>query len=82
MNATTIAAGVRDGSLSASVVVRDVLARIAGADASLGAFVSVFEEHAVERAEAIDARRARGERLGPLAGVPVAVKDNICVDHG
>ena len=82
MNATTIAAGIRDGSLSASGVVRDTLAQIAAADAALGAFVSVFDDHALEQAAAIDAKRARGEPLGPLAGVPIAVKDNICFDHG
>lgn len=82
MNATTIAAGIRDGSLSAAAVVRDTLARIGAENTALGAFVSVFDEHALERASEIDAQRARGEPLGPLAGVPIAVKDNICFDHG
>ena len=82
MNATEIAAGVRDGSLLAAEVVRDALSRIASSNTALGAFVSVFDDHAIERAAEIDARRARGEPLGPLSGVPVGVKDNICFDHG
>src|SRR5258706_506277 len=45
----------------------------------LGAFLAVLDDSALERARGIDARRARGEPLGALAGVPVALKDNISV---
>ena len=76
MTAVEIAAGVQRDELSAEVVVRDALAR-AEAAAALGAFITLLPE-AVEKARALDARRDAGETLGPLAGVPVAVKDNIC----
>ncbi len=82
MNARRIAAGVRDGSRSATAVVREALAKINAANERLGAFLAVFENHALERAAAIDAQRAKHEPLGPLAGVPIAVKDNICYAHG
>jgi aspartyl-tRNA(Asn)/glutamyl-tRNA(Gln) amidotransferase subunit A len=81
-SATVIASRVRNGELSARDVVRGSLDRIAERDGSLHAFLEVFEDHAMARAAEIDAKRARGEPLGPLAGVPVAIKDNICFDHG
>jgi aspartyl-tRNA(Asn)/glutamyl-tRNA(Gln) amidotransferase subunit A len=57
--------------------VRATLARIESLDGKLGAFLSVLREPSLERARTIDARRGRGEALGSLAGVPVALKDNI-----
>ena len=76
MTASETAAAVQAGALSAEEVVRGALAR-AEAAASLGAFITLLPE-AVERARALDIRRDAGEALGPLAGVPVAIKDNIC----
>ena len=49
----------------------------AKANAADNAFVSLDEEGALEAARAIDAKRAAGEPLGALAGIPLAVKDNI-----
>ena len=74
-----IAASVRDGSRRAKDIVTDSLARIAAHDGGLGAFVGVFTDRAMAKAEAIDAARARGAELPPLAGVPFATKDNILV---
>ena len=82
LSAAAVAAGVRAGELSAEEVVRDALRRIAEADGELHAFLDVYADRAPRQAAEIDARRTRGEPLGPLAGVPVAVKDNICLDHG
>lgn len=51
----------------------------------LNAFTQVFADRAIARAQAIDARLKSGESaasIGPLAGVPIAVKDNICTDFG
>jgi 1-carboxybiuret hydrolase len=70
-----IAAAVSDGSISASAVVRAALARIAADDAVLNAFTAVLEDRALAKARAIDAARLEGRPLGPLAGVPFAVKN-------
>ena len=80
--AAALAAGVKAGQRSAAEVVRAAIDDIAARDAPIHAFLEVFRDHALTRAAAIDAKRARGEPLGPLAGVPVAVKDNMCLDHG
>jgi aspartyl-tRNA(Asn)/glutamyl-tRNA(Gln) amidotransferase subunit A len=73
----TIAEDVRAGRTTAEEQTRRALARIRALDPQLHAFLHVDEAHALEQARTIDARRAAGV-LGPLAGVPVAVKDAIC----
>ncbi len=60
-------------------VVDGYLEKISNEDTDIGAFVEVFEADARLQADEIDARRERGEDLGPLAGVPVAIKDNMLV---
>lgn len=54
------------------------LARIEAVDGRVGAFLTVTKEEALAQAAALDEKRTAGEPLGALAGVPVAVKDNIC----
>ncbi len=75
LDAGTIAAGVREGRLSAREVAEAALARIAALDARYNAFTAVTRERALREAGAIDRRRARGEALPPLAGVPFAAKN-------
>ncbi len=74
--------GVRDavarGERTAASVTREALDAITRQEPSLAAFTAVAAEQALAQAAAVDAARARGEALGPLAGVPIAVKDNIC----
>jgi aspartyl-tRNA(Asn)/glutamyl-tRNA(Gln) amidotransferase subunit A len=64
------------GRTSVTDVCRAFLARIAAVDPAVGAFRLVAEEHALERAAALDRRRAELAHL-PLFGVPIAIKDNI-----
>ncbi|MBK8098297.1 MAG: Asp-tRNA(Asn)/Glu-tRNA(Gln) amidotransferase subunit GatA [Planctomycetes bacterium] len=68
---------VQTGERSAVDVVADALARIAAGDGTLRAFVEIGAERALADAAAIDARRAAGQPLGPLAGLPIALKDNL-----
>src|SRR5688572_16037705 len=74
---STLAEAVKAGAASAESLVRESLDRIARARA-LNAFTFVSNDAALEAARAIDQRRARGETLGPLAGVPIALKDLLC----
>ncbi len=67
---------------SAAETVRDALIRLERIDPTLRAFVQVFGERAMQDARGVDERLARGECGLPLAGVPVALKDNLCLDHG
>ena len=76
--AVDIAAAVRRGERSAREVVEAHLARIAEVDPALHAFNTVTAEEARADADAVDRAVADGGPVGPLAGVPVALKDNLC----
>lgn len=72
----------KSGEKSAEEITRGFLDVIAQKNPEINAFVEVFEEGALARAKELDQKRARGEKLGALAGVPVAIKDNILFkDH-
>ncbi len=76
--ASEIAAGVRSGALRASEVLEQHLAAIGAGESEIHAFNLLLADEARARAAAIDDRVAAGEDPGPLAGVPVALKDNMC----
>ncbi|MDQ3737711.1 MAG: Asp-tRNA(Asn)/Glu-tRNA(Gln) amidotransferase subunit GatA [Actinomycetota bacterium] len=79
--AIEIAEGVRDGSRPATAVLDEYLGAIDAREPELHAFNLVLADEARHRAADIDALVANGADPGPLAGVPVALKDNLCT-HG
>ena len=78
MTAIDIAGRVRAGEESARSVVEDHLDSIARRDDEIRAFNHVTAGEALDAADAVDRAVAAGDDPGPLAGVPVAFKDNIC----
>ncbi|MGC8667309.1 MAG: Asp-tRNA(Asn)/Glu-tRNA(Gln) amidotransferase subunit GatA [Chthonomonadales bacterium] len=78
LSATEIARRVASGALSARDVAEAFLRRIERVEPAIHAFLTLTPEAALEAASELDERRASGEPLGPLAGVPIAIKDNIC----
>ena len=77
-NAVETAAAVRAGTRSARDVVEECLTEIEAREPELHAFNLVMADQARAAAAAIDTAVASGDDPGPLAGVPVAVKDNMC----
>ena len=77
MTAAQVAGLISGGDASAVEVATAHLDRIAAVDEQVHAFLHVDRDGALAAARAVDEKRARGEELGPLAGVPVAVKDVI-----
>ena len=75
MTAAELSAAMAAGEVSAADVTEAHLDRIAAVDDQVKAFLHVAADDARARAREVDARRKAGEPLGPLAGVPVAVKD-------
>jgi aspartyl-tRNA(Asn)/glutamyl-tRNA(Gln) amidotransferase subunit A len=78
ISALDLAASVRSGQRRAVEVVEEHLARIAADDGRLHAFLCTTAERALSEAAAVDEAVAAGRDPGPLAGVPVALKDNLC----
>ena len=81
LSAAQLAAVVASGQASAVEVAQAHLDRIEAVDSSVRAFLHVDAEGALAAARAVDLRRAAGEELSPLAGVPLAMKD-IVVTQG
>jgi aspartyl-tRNA(Asn)/glutamyl-tRNA(Gln) amidotransferase subunit A len=76
--AVSVAAAVRTGERSAREVTDEALAVVAAGDDRFHAFLDVMADEARAQAEAVDAAVAAGRDPGPLAGIPVALKDNLC----
>jgi 1-carboxybiuret hydrolase len=74
-SAQAVAEAVRTGAASAREIAREALSRVKARNGALGAFTDVTAARALAKADAIDAARARGLGLGPLAGAPFAVKN-------
>ncbi len=66
------------GDVTAAQTVESVLEAVRSLDTRLGAYNTVMADAALAKAKDIDARLAAGRPVGPLAGVPVAIKDNMC----
>ena len=78
MEATEIAEKVSSGEISARTVVEQHIEIINEIESDVNAFNLVTAEKALIDADEIDSKIASGETLGPLAGVPISVKDNLC----
>ena len=78
MSAKSVAARVRAGESSAVAELENSLAAIESRNAELNVFLHVDDEGAYRAARRVDADVAAGRDPGPLAGVPVALKDNLC----
>ncbi|MDN5294335.1 MAG: aspartyl-tRNA(Asn)/glutamyl-tRNA(Gln) amidotransferase subunit [Eubacteriales bacterium] len=72
--------GLKKKEFSATELLTDVLQRIEQVEEKIKAFVTVTEDVAREQARRVDEKIARGEEIGPLEGIPAAIKDNICTE--
>ena len=70
---------VARGERSALEVTQEALAAIARVEPAIKAYITMLPERALAKAREIDAKRARGEAVGKLAGIPTAVKDIFCL---
>jgi len=78
LSATEISERIRNQDLSAEDYLNSILERIEKVEEKIHAFITVAKGEALRKAREIDRKARKGEKLGCLAGVPVAVKDNIC----
>jgi len=78
MTAAEVSESIRNQDISAEEYLSSILERIEKIDEKIHAFVTVVKDEALRRAREIDEKARKGEKLSCLAGVAVAVKDNIC----
>ena len=80
MTAVQLSAAIKEGKTTAVEAVEAVLARIEEEDKKYNCYVTVDREGAVAQAKKVQAQIEAGTLKGPLAGVPVALKDNLCTE--
>lgn len=80
--ATQLRNTIASGKCSSIEAVREYLGRIERYNPALRAYLSLFAEKALDDAAGVDKKIAAGQSVGPLAGVPIAVKDNMCTTFG
>ncbi|MFA9381644.1 MAG: amidase family protein, partial [Acetanaerobacterium sp.] len=78
LTATQLSHKLQRGECSAQEAVQSVLARIDAVEDGVKAYLAVTKEAALAKAREVDEKRAKGQALPPLAGVPIGIKDNIC----
>ena len=76
--ATELSSMLKAKEISAVELTNDILARTEAVESKVQGYVTLTADAARKQAEAVDAKRAAGEELSDLAGIPVAIKDNIC----
>lgn len=78
LTATELSQMLKNKECSAVELTRSVLDRINAVDGKINAYITVTDELALAKAESVDQMRVKGETLSDLAGIPIAIKDNIC----
>lgn len=75
-----MAAKIKSGELKSEEVVSSYLKNVLEKEPQVNAFLTIMADEALEKAKEIDKKIAAGEKLGALAGIPIAIKDNICTE--
>ena len=77
-SASELAGMLKKGDVSSREITESVLKRIDEKEGTLNAFITTTRKTALRQADAADARLRKGEKISPLNGIPMAVKDNLC----
>lgn len=79
MNVSEIVEKVRTKQVSAQEILKSYLDRIDQKDFQIKAFLDLYDQQAIQDAQDIDDKVQKGQQVGPLAGVPIGIKDNLCI---
>lgn len=78
LSVTELSEKLTSGEISSVEATESYLKSIEEKDGTIGAYITVTAEEALKKAGEVDRRRASGEKMSPLAGVPGGIKDNMC----
>lgn len=81
LNALEIREGIIKGTFTCEEVVRELYKKIKDVDKDINAYLTLCEDKALQDARKIDEKVKNNRPLGRLAGIPIAIKDNICTDE-
>ena len=70
---------LESGELTSEEITKSYIDRIKEVDPEVKAYISVMEDEAIEKAREIDKKRKAGEKLNKFAGIPIGIKDNMCI---
>ena len=79
MNFNSLRKEITNNNLSVKELVNDIFAKIDQKDPEINSYICITKDNAIEQAENIDKLIQNKEKLPPLAGIPIAIKDNICL---
>lgn len=79
-SAVELATAIKEGKVTAVEAMEAVLARIDERETDINAYVTIDRDAALKAAKEVQEKIEKGELTGPLAGVPVAIKDNMCTE--
>ena len=82
MTLLALSDAMQRGDLTSREVTQAYIDRIHQVEGKVQAYISLNEEEALRQADECDKKRQQGEKVSPFCGIPVAVKDNICVKGG
>ena len=71
---------IQNKEISCEEVVSYYIKNIKEKEESINAFISLQEEKALKKAKELDEKIAKGENVGKLSGIPIAIKDNLCTN--
>lgn len=80
LSAVELSAAIKEGKTTATAAMEAILAQIDKTEEEYHCYVTIDREGALQRASQVQQRIETGELTGPLAGVPVAIKDNLCTE--
>jgi len=78
LSLTALGQQLRSGAITCRELIESQLAKVQRSNSSINALVSIDPESALAKADAIDRKLQDRQSLGALAGIPIAVKDNLC----
>ena len=70
---------LESGKVTSVEIVKSYYNRIKEIDPKVRAYITTLEEDALKKAEEVDSKRKNGEKVSKLAGIPIGIKDNICI---
>ncbi len=82
LSAKELRDGIAAGRISSVEVTKAIFHRIEQLELVIGSYISTFPKQALAKAQEVDEKIAAGKSVGPLAGVPIAIKDNMCTTFG